>query len=178
MFKDIETYTVRLMIDSPRGGIVMRNDGFLVANFNQVKRGLISGCASLVFGGDVPSHAELSYYDLQVSGTWRLHKTYGQQLNVDSWGTVARADAATVAQMNTPTVTKSRRIIIEQPKQKPVNAVAKKKAAAKRKPKAMTRKSASKAVAARRATEQQKTLNLTDTALTHWADTGGDPCPF
>ena len=85
-------YTVRLMNQSPHGGMVLdkRCDDFLVVNVNRIIDGELSGCATCVFDVALPTPTELRDSDLTIEGTWISHQKYGRRFDVEAFGIVKR----------------------------------------------------------------------------------------
>lgn len=83
-----ERHTVRMMAQSPHGGIVAerRAENFLVVNVNAVINGETTGCATLAFDGDLPTPAELRDGDMMIEGTWGWHVKYGGRFDVEALG--------------------------------------------------------------------------------------------
>lgn len=89
-------YIVRLMSLSAKGGVISENraEQFLVLNVNEVVKGTPTGCATIVFNGDLPTPAELRGGDLDIIGTWGTHAIYGGRFDVLAWGPLARPTAS------------------------------------------------------------------------------------
>ncbi len=89
-------------------------------NVNELVDGRLTGCATMVFQGDLPTTAELRGCDLVVMGTWGWHKVFGSRFDVDAWGLAERAASKPVAE---PVARKTRRLdVVPEAPPKPVQA--------------------------------------------------------
>ena len=74
---------IRALSDK-KGGVVIRNDRFLLVNTNVIEDGEITGVAALDFQGDeIPSEQDLTH-DLIVVGSWGKHNGR-EQFAVKVW---------------------------------------------------------------------------------------------
>ena len=104
------TYTVRIMDQSARGGIIgdRRDEHFLVLNvspMDSIDRDKRLGCATVVFDGDdasaLPTASEVANCDLEILGTWSRHAVFGPRFDVIGWRPLERPKAAPPAKAKT-----------------------------------------------------------------------------